>query len=54
MHAYECTDVRIAYSVVKKIHFPQLRIKCGVAKSCPGTHTALQDSPNNKLEIAQE
>ena len=21
---------------------PQLRIKCGVAKSCPGTHTALQ------------
>ena len=23
------------------MHFLQLRIKCGVAKSCPGTHTAL-------------
>ena len=39
-HAY--TDVRIAYNVVTKYVFPQLRIKCGVAKSCPGTHTALQ------------
>ena len=25
-----------------KIRFPQLYIKCGVAKSYPGTHTALQ------------
>ena len=25
-----------------KIRFPQLRIKCSVAKSCPGTHTVLQ------------
>ena len=25
-----------------KIHFPQLCIKCGVAKSCPGIQTALQ------------
>ena len=25
-----------------KIHFLQLCIKCSVAKSCPGTHTALQ------------
>ena len=33
-HTYsvQCSD---------KICFPQLRIKCGVAKSCPGTHTAL-------------
>ena len=38
--AYASTDVRIAYS--DKIHFPQLRIKCGIAKTCPGTHTALQ------------
>ena len=32
-YSVQCSD---------KIHFPQLRIKCGVAKSCPGTHTALQ------------
>ena len=38
--AYVSTDVRIAYS--DKIHFPQLCIKCGIVKSCPGTHTALQ------------
>ena len=25
-----------------KIRFPQLCIKCGVAQSCPGTHTGLQ------------
>ena len=44
MDAYAYTDVRIAYSVhpSNKIRFPKLRIKCGVAKSCPGTHTALQ------------
>ena len=39
---YMCTDIHIAYSS-KKIHFPQLRIKCGKAKSCLGTHTALQE-----------
>ena len=34
-HTYsvQCSD---------KIRFPQLHIKCGIAKSCPGTHTALQ------------
>ena len=38
-----CTHRR-TYSVQcsDKICFPQLRIKCGIAKSCPGTHTALQ------------
>ena len=39
--AFARTDVSIAYSVVTK-SLPQLCIKCGVAKSCPGTHTALQ------------
>ena len=43
--AYKCafarTDISIAYSVVTK-SLPQLRIKCGITKSCPGTHTALQ------------
>ena len=34
MRAY---DVCTVYSD-DKIRFPQLRIKCGVAKSCPGTH----------------
>ena len=35
---------RRAYSILfsDKIHFPQLCIKCGVAKSCPGTHTGQQ------------
>ena len=39
MHTHRCT-----YSIQcsDKIHFPQLRIKCGVAKSCLSTHTALQ------------
>ena len=32
-HSLQCSD---------KMRFPQLRIKCGIAKSCPGTHTALQ------------
>ena len=32
-YSVQCSD---------KIRFSQLRIKCGVAKSCPGTHTALQ------------
>ena len=34
-HTYsvQCSD---------KIRFLQLCIKCGIAKSCPGTHTALQ------------
>ena len=32
-HSIQCSD---------KIRFPQLCIKCSVAKSCPGTHTALQ------------
>ena len=42
--AYACVcDVRIAYSVVTKFAFRNcMRIKCSVAKSCPGTHTALQ------------
>ena len=39
--AYARADVCIAYSVVAK-YVPQLCIKCGIAKSCPGTHTALQ------------
>ena len=40
MRAYARTDVRIAYMQCSdKIRFPKLRIKCGVAKSCPGTHT---------------
>ena len=45
MHTYRHAQTyrcRIAYSVVNKKDFPQLRIKCGEAKSCPGTHTALQ------------
>ena len=33
MYSVQCSD---------KIQFPQLRIKCGIAKSCLGTHTALQ------------
>jgi len=37
MRAYMCT----AYSKVTNT-LPQLCIKCGVTKSCPGTHTALQ------------
>ena len=40
--AYVMSDVRIAYSTCSDNMLPQLRIKCGVAKSCPGTHTALQ------------
>ena len=39
--AYAHTDIHIAYSVVTK-YVLQLCIKCGLAKSCPGTHTALQ------------
>ena len=43
VRAYARTDVRIAYSECSdKIRFLQLRIKCCVAKSCPGTRTALQ------------
>ena len=33
MYSVQCSD---------KICFPQLGIKCSVAKSCPGTNTALQ------------
>ena len=33
MYSVQCSD---------KIYFLQLCIKCGVAKSSPGTHTALQ------------
>ena len=43
--AYACLCMhRHTYSVQcsDKICFPQLCIKCGAAKSCPGTHTALQ------------
>ena len=32
-YSVQCSD---------KIHFPQLCVECGVAKSCPGTHIALQ------------
>ena len=38
MRAYACTDVPCS----DKICFPQSHIKCGVAKSCLGTQTALQ------------
>ena len=42
--AYSICVHRCTYGVQcsDKIHFPQLCIKCGIAKSCPGTHTALQ------------
>ena len=40
--AYACTDIQKSAQWTDEIPFPQLRIKCGVAKSCPGTHTALQ------------
>ena len=42
--AYNICVHRRTYSVQcsDKIRVPQLDIKCGVAKSCPGTHTALQ------------
>ena len=42
--AYSICMHRRRYSIQcsDKIRFPQLWIKCGVAKSCPGTHTALQ------------
>ena len=42
--AYSICMHRRTYSVQcsDKICFLQLRIKCSVAKSCPGTHTALQ------------
>ena len=33
-YSVQCSD--------KKKRFPQMRIKCSVPKSCPGTHTALQ------------
>ena len=48
--AYSICMHRRTYSVQcsDKIRFPQLRIKCGVAKSCPGTHTALQ-APMQKM-----
>ena len=39
--AYTRTDVRIALQCSDNT-LPQLRIKCGVAKFCPGTHSALQ------------
>ena len=52
-HAYSYHEDRTRRQVVTsisltrvqcsdKIRFPQLRIKCGAAKSCPGTHTGLQ------------
>ena len=40
--AYACTDVRKKGQCNDKIRFLELRIKCGIANSCPGTHTALQ------------
>ena len=43
--AYACLHMhRRTYSVQcsDEICFPQLRIKCGIARSCLGTHTALQ------------
>ena len=43
--AYACLHThRHMYSILcsDKIRFLQLRIKWGVAKSCPGTHTGLQ------------
>ena len=42
--AYSICVHRRTYSVQcsDKICFPQLCIKCGLAKSCPGIHTALQ------------
>ena len=42
--AYSICVQRHTYSVQcsDKIWFPQLCIKCGVAKSCPDTHTGLQ------------
>ena len=42
--AYACLRMhRRMYSIqfIDKIRFPQLRIKCSVAKSCLGTHTCL-------------
>ena len=40
MNIHTLADVR-TYSVQysDKVRFPQLRIKCDVAKSCLGTHT---------------
>ena len=43
--AYACLCMHRRTSSVQcsdKVRFPQLRIKCGIAKSYPGTHTALQ------------
>ena len=42
--AYSICVHRHTYSVQcsDKICFLQLHMKCGIAKSCPGTHTALQ------------
>ena len=42
MYSVQCSD---------KICFPQLGIKCGVAKSCPGTHTALQASMMSNIHV---
>ena len=53
--AYVCLRThRRTYSVQcsDKIRFPQLCIKCGIAKSCPGTHTALQ-APMSSLVLMQ-
>ena len=41
---YACTDEHIEYSVVTKNPFHNRASKCGVAKSCPGTHTTPQAS----------
>ena len=39
--AYAHTDVCIAVQCSDNT-LPQLHIKCGIAKFCPGTHSALQ------------
>ena len=41
-NSIQCQKWKCILSLSDKIRFPQLCIKCGIAKSCPGTHTVLQ------------
>ena len=53
MHA-QPAHADVTYSVPcssDKTCFPQLRIKCGITKSCPGTHTALQVPINSVFHV---
>ena len=54
--AYSICVHRRTYSVQcsDKIRFPQLHMKCGIAKSCPGTHKALQVPMSANMSFSSE